>query len=388
MSTINVAPQSGTTGPFFLLNADKAGVPLNLALDSVLFPAGSPPVSIANALFSLSVDPAKHTGLLSIQQNAWKFDGTDLRASVKTAFDDFMVQVDAKEGKGLLTGGTAIVRAAVAGVFPATFAESLYLNYGLLRQGGPDPQTYVDLLPGMRLRVESQVSQFVAPAGTKGGAPNPPLANGYVAGGQAIYDIVETVGPTGATQIGIDAFVAGATVPVVDQAQGGAGGIVDLQGPNRRGRYLRLVYPKTMPSSDSVGSSDVRQNAALLWADDLKTLAQKTQQYYAAAGSVAALFFRGRTLAVPELRCVLNGAPAYVPVGTTIRQLIQRVGTLARVPGVTAETQLKYTRVASIAGQSLFHANSTQVSFTRSTALGPDAYDAPVLAADTCTFTV
>ncbi len=388
---ITVAPQSGATGPYHVFDATHTGA-FSLAVDPVLFSSTTASFSVQNALFQLVLNPAQAgpahplMGAFAVQAGIWTFDGSDLRATVRTAFDDILNQIEAQEGKGLIAGASTIVRAALAVGLPATFAESLYFSYGLVRQASPSAQTYVDITPGMRLRVESQVSQFVAPAGTQGGTPNSPLSNGFVPGSQAVYNVVELAGPSGTTQVGIDAFLAGATVPVVAPNQGGAGGVIDLQSPSLRGRHLRLCYPTTMPSSDSVGSADPRQNVALIWANDLATLALSTAAYYQGT-SAGALFFRGRTVAVPEIACLVNGAPIHVPVGTTVRQVLQQRGALPRVPGAIS-AGLEVTRLAPALGDlrdCAFRVTPAQITFTAGTASLPHPYDVPVLAGDSIT---
>lgn len=390
MSAIVVKPQSAG-GPFFISppNAGAPGAAQSLKVDGVLFSTPGVTFSAANPWFQLAVDGAKRTGTLTITAATWQFDGTALRDSLRTNIDNFLVQVEAREGNGLIPGATSLVRTVLATNTPLTFEESLYVTCGLVRNAGPNAMTYVDLRPGMRLRIDTQASQFVAPANSRGGTLAPPLANGFVAGGQAHFDVTESYTAHG-TQLTLDAYLAGATVPVVDPSLGGAGGICDLLGADRRGRYLRLCYPRRLPGSDSVGSTSLQSSAALLWANDLDTLAKRTLAFYQTSGDVpSAMFFRGRALPVPELCCLVNGAPTYLPVGTTMRQLIQRFAGLPRVPGL-APASFGYSRWApGLDDDSLRYgqlrpqgAGSTPVSFTATSLLGPDAYDLPVLPGD------
>jgi len=395
MSEISVRPQSTAGGPFFISppNASAQGAVQSLKLAAVLLTTPGVSFSAANPWFQLAVDGAKRSGTLSIAAAAWQFDGTALRANLRTYVDDFLLQVEAREAHGLIPGATGLVRAALAANTPISFEESLYVTCGLVRDAGPNAMTYVDLGPRMRLRLDTQASQFVAPASSRGGTLAPPLANGFVAGGQAQFDVVERYTGQG-TQITLDAYLAGATVPVVEPSLGGAGGICDLLGADQRGRYMRLCYPRRLPGSDSVGSTSLQSSAALLWADDLDTLAKRTRAYYQASGDVpSAVFLRGRALPVPELCCLVNDTPTYVSVGTTVRQLVQRFAGLPRVPGLDPAA-FGYSRWApGLDDDSLRYgqlrsqgAGSTAIKFTVSSVPGPDAYDLPVLPGDKLVF--
>ena len=74
-----------------------------------------------------------------------------------------------------------------------------------------------------------------------------------------------------------------------------------------------------------------KNNVTLIGADTLADLYAATTQYLGSGlcaasptNTIACTFFRGRDIVVPEVLFRVNGDPAYVPLGTTVRNLIER----------------------------------------------------------------
>jgi hypothetical protein len=142
----------------------------------------------------------------------------------------------------------------------------------------------------------------------------------------------------------------------VDPNEGGAGGIVDVTGNSYRRPYYRLFYPSKFTSSDSPGAVGDTNNVAVFGADsysDLETATDiyiknvnnvenlKDRDFYGARG--ISTFFRGRVVIVPEILCFVQSVPTYVPVGTTVRQLIERLTSLPMAED-TVICDLEHTR--------------------------------------------
>ena len=374
--------------------------PVSLALDAALFQQEKLPkpgtTLITSALFSLVTGHkgASNTCQLNIDRKVAAFNGQDYRFDVLASFDDFILKVSQSEGGGIRGGTTDLFRKLLANLMPATYAESLYFNYGYFRQSNPQSkppmQSRVDLQAGMRLRLECQFSQLI-PASTD------PLVNGYVAGGQSYFQLVDIPTNTGRPQLGFDAFLGSNISPMVEASSGGLAGIIDLQGALARRRYFRLCYPAQFVKSDSAGFEGTAQNVTFIGADDLDTLNDATRAYFqtgsvSATGAVAA-FFRGRTIAIPEILCFLNGNPIHVPIGTTVRQLFSTFTVLPRLAGFHP-SKFPYVRYApgtsfvKLPDDPIFPSQYRQVLFQGATvASGPlDAFDLPVLAGDGYTF--
>ena len=97
-----------------------------------------------------------------------------------------------------------------------------------------------------------------------------------------------------------------------------------------------MCYPAdSFPGADGGGTVGAAGNVALLGATDLATLAAATTSFYNAgnAGSSLVGYFRGRTVIRAHVPLLVNGTELrYVPVGTTVRQLLEQLRVLPRVP--------------------------------------------------------
>jgi hypothetical protein len=286
-----------------------------------------------------------------------------------------------------------VIRRELAQRLPATFAESLYFHYGFFRKTGDDPQAYVDLQPGMRLRLDSAVSQFIPPS--LAGKDFDPLLNGYVAGGQSFFYITETIAPDGSPRIGFDAFLGASLLPRAQPNRGGASGLADLAGNPHR--YVRLCYPAALSSADAPGRVGPSQSITLLGATTPAVLSAATQEYYRrgnvdASDDVGVAYFRGRAMLIPEIPCLLNDTLVYVPLGTTYRQLLQRFVLVPRISSARLDAMFPFQRYFSTVKRdegSRLRVEQVTVEFVEVDDVGPiDCFDLPVLAADQIKFRI
>jgi len=358
--------------------------------DTPLATGGSNSTDPKGWLFSLGVTQAG-TPQLKVNTDIWIFGTSAYRPNVKLAFDAFMQALEQLEGSALVAGGSTPFQQVLASVVPATFAESLYFRHGVY-QDSVNKQAYTDLQPGMCLRLDLEASQLVFPTSGQLTQYSSPV-NGYVGAGQARTYLVETLDKDGNPRLAFDAYLASSPVPTVSPTSAnGAGGIVDLAGGTYR--YVRLCYPATIAPSEAPGSVTTVNNATLVCANDLATLAAATAGYYntgsVATSGAAGYFFRGRTIPVPEITCFVSGAPVAVPVGTTVRQLVQRYAPLPRLAGVTMpSTYSRYLLASPTGAVGGFPGAYLQVGFAAVTGTSPqDAYDLPVLGQDALTLTV
>ena len=298
------------------------------------------------------------------------------RQSLLDKFDDFLQQTNALEGGLIRPGSLGIIRSLLAHHLSATFAESLYFHYGFFQGTAGKIRSYVDLQAGMRLRVESDLGA-----------------------GQSVYQLVESLRADGTPQLGLDAFFAYTELPKVDTNTGGDTSAIDLASALKLRRFVRLCYPPNMPSSNAAVSQNALERVTLLGADTLADLNFATNDYYQAnaitkTGTLVSSF-RGRIIAIPEIAMLLNGAPIYVPVGTSVRQALSRFTTVPRLAGFrpafpyrrfAADTQYVGDDMQDAYPEDFYHT----VGFQSSTqASGPqDAFDLPVLAGDSYRFNI
>jgi hypothetical protein len=381
-------------GPWFVVyNPDSLviGNPITIPVDHRIFTAQAVTAAstlIDAALLQLQVWPDNlPSGQVVLQGDVWTFTGPGYRSALLTAFDGFLQQAEKLEASTLRPGAADALRALVAPRIPATYAEGLYLSYGVFSQANP-ARGYFDVRPGMRLGLAFEERQFVPP--NLGAAP----LSGFVGGATVTTDVVSLGGPSGAPQLGLDAFFSAVRLPPVPPAAGGAGGIVDLVAAAAGLRHLRVCYPAlSFPGADSAGTVGAAGNAALLGAPDLATLATATSSYYNSgnAGSNLVGWFRGRTVLRAHGPLLVNGTePRYVPLGTTVRQLLEPLRVLPRLTGIVdgnASAALNYQRYLPGLGLTELYASDAYQQMTLAGGDGPDAsgadvLDFPVLAGD------
>jgi hypothetical protein len=386
---VNIA-RDPTTGTLFVYYAPTGSVELTFTLDLVLFIAANLPTVgtklVENQYFTFEVirepsNPQSKAVEVTLAEAVFDFGST--RSAVASAFVDIIAKVEALEGDTVTVGATSVIRSTLALRTPATFAESLLFNYSYLSQGTDTAMAYVDLLPGMRVRIQSQFSQLIPQAPSN-------LTNGYVTAGGAHFDVISTPDEHGKPVLGFDAFLASLSIPATtSDTPGGVGGLIDLKSPAFRRRHLRLCYPRTFPAGNTAGSRSLFEAVALLGADNLVDLIAATTAYYAGqtpGPSVSTAFFRGRTVLIPEVLTFANGAPGYVSVGTTCRNLLGRFALMPRLAGVSVvQFTNRYRRYLPLVA----NAGGTNANdWSRVTTVldaGPppvDVYDFPVLAGD------
>jgi hypothetical protein len=259
--------------------------------------------------------------VVAANSTVWQFSNTPIRA-FSSDFVQFMLLL---EKQGLQPGGAGLIQQAMSQYLPLTFTETLYYRYRFDPVNG-----FIDLTPGMRLRLDYEVHQSIDPSPTN-------YLNGFVGNGTSYLQV--SAAPSGATILtGFNPFLSALQRTAVAPNQGGAAGPIDLSGQAFAYPYYRLFYPKNYPSSDSTGSVGVANNPVILGVSSLADLNTATQAYLTNGNfggvSGASAFFRGRVTITPEVPILLFGQPSYVAVGTTIRQLLSGFTTLPRMTGL------------------------------------------------------
>lgn len=191
------------------------------------------------------------------------------------------------------------------------------VNQGLRYAYGYSTGRRVDLLGGMRLRVEYQNYQFVHPVDRT-------ADNGFISSGVAYYSLNFNIAEG---YLGFDPFISAVPAQLETDNQTVAS-LIDLLHPGYRKPFYRLVYPdKFVSDKGRLGRERV---AALIGANTFSSLEQATTNFLNSSESfssdVALVFFRGRATVVPEIAVFVQEQPLYVSMGTTIRQLAERYG--------------------------------------------------------------
>jgi hypothetical protein len=316
--------------------------------------------------------------------NMWKC-APEARATLMQNYVLFLQNVETNlELAGFLVpGATRRIAGQIADNMVSPPAESAFYRYSLVTGfGAALPIPYVDVLAGMRLRLETETSQFLSPSSTM---------NGYVAAGRSTYYVntVPTAAGNGARVMAFDAFLGSIKSPNV----GGtaptplvAGGLLDLQVPGGARAYWRLFYPAAVQPPSAPGDFAMTDNISLVGAQTLALLNSVTSGFEQSspppppAGNVYAIF-AGRSLVVPEIPVWITPRGQttldYVPVGTTITNIIERYTQVPMVPGQSSITVSRPTA----AGTSFNLAPLT----TGLSAIPTAMFDVPLIPGDTVT---
>jgi hypothetical protein len=365
------------------------GAPLSVPVDARLLLDTTPPAGPVVDVGAFRLESGSNQNWqVTVDKELWSFPGGPYRNDVVTAFTSFLQQVQALEGTRLEVGATEVLRTLLAPRIPATFAESLFFAMGFLAQDNP-PRCYVDLAPGMRLRIDFQQRQFL-PSNFPG-----PLS-GFVGGASVTTTVSSVPRATGGSRLTLDPFLSAARLPALPPSTGGAGGLIDLAATSAAVRHLRLCYPPgAFVDAASGGVATPQGNVTLLGADDLTSLATATTAYYTSGHPSAALvaYFRGRATVVPELPCFVDSSLRYVPLAATFRHVLEPFGVLSRLPnlldvdGVRSISGAYRRHVPGIDVNALFDTQSRflpvrVLDVAGTDATGSDMLDFPVLPRD------
>jgi hypothetical protein len=323
--------------------------------------------------------------------NMWKVEQSARTGpgSLAANFQDLLVWVESTlEMAGVIVpGGTNRIGRTVMDALPLAFAETLSFHYSLSTGLAGGTNAYVDLLPGMRLLLETSVSQFLGPAQAQ---------NGYVSTAAVPLSLGSLPGPDGRRVLAFDPFLGTINAPVVKPIGSPAqvaGGLIDLQAPGQARPHWRLFYPTSMAPPNQPGNAQLVGNVGLLASDTLSQLAAATTAYPKAVSDggsggnpLPTLYyvFLGRAIAVPQVPVWLtaNGQTAvdYVPIGTTIANVVERY---TDPPLDTPGNVVAVLR-------NVYGAKPTSVRFMTATlpAVPLAMYDLPLLAGDGITLTV
>jgi hypothetical protein len=318
----------------------------------------------------------------------WNTDPQD-RQKLATAFAALLSQLEAMEDNGQLRRGTArYVAQRIVDGLPLQLSEALFYRYGFNASSG-----YVDLMPGMRLRIEYGSFQSIG--------PGQPL-NSFTGSGVGYYDIstfLKQANGKFVDTIAFSSYLAANRAPSIAPTSGGASSIIDVQSQHGPRRYYRLLYPKTFISPTYMGNPGVAENVTLVGADTWALIQSVTEDYESGrpiftGADVDAVYFAGRALLIPELLMFVNSVPTWVAIGTTVRNVVERMGHFSFA---TALGDYDAFLMARQYYQMNEQAPSTDTNYLDiilvpltdvTEYFGPDVYELPVIAGDSIQITV
>jgi len=229
----------------------------------------------------------------------------------------------------LLPGGAELLAERLAQGMPLPIDEVPLYRYGY------DPSANaVELTPGMRVRVVN--AGFFAEESTQG--TDATAFTGTGTGSFAVASAPLGSDPTALPDLFLSPFLSPLELQV-DISSGAwkplksvrfAASVLDLVSVNDAEPYLGLVYS---PSTGQVPAIDqpsfkLDENAVLVWGSTPQKLAERIQDLSGgftsdACGTkgVCTVFF-GRAAVIPEIAIYVNGQEVWVPVGTTLRQVL------------------------------------------------------------------
>lgn len=209
----------------------------------------------------------------------------------------------------LIPGVLTLVRNRIAQQIPILVEDTLAYYYDLDRNQGA-----VDLQAGMRLRVDYQNYQFVHPAQSSAN-------QGFVGSGTSYYYLnsYRENDLNRGLIINFDAFLSQIQPYVKSEFDNylGVSSSLDTFKVGYQHPYLRLVYPSQTQSSQ--GSLDPGQVATIMGSASLAALKGENNSF-----DVASFYFRGRATVIPEIALIVQGETIFVPVGTTLKQLMEQ----------------------------------------------------------------
>jgi hypothetical protein len=342
-------------------------------------PNQNDPASQANTYVSITIKA----------NNMWKCAAA-ARAQLMQNFTAFLQAVESTlEIPGLLIpGATFRIGQALADWIPAAPVETLFYRYSLSPGFATGTTAYVDVRPGMQLRLDTQISQLIS--------PDSPL-NGYVSNDSLRINVAGVPGPNGTRLVGFDPFLSTIKSPAIGVSGSPimAAGVIDLQPVSSARSYWRLFYPSTMSPASTPGTLDIASNVVLVGAATLADLNAATNSYPAiGSGSsrpptISFVFF-GRAIAVPEIPITVqvglqSSSLQYVPVGTTIANLAERFTTLPLLPGQQSSLGITVSRRmgGELQNSTTQWLNANVAPYTQNMAAIPAAvWDVPLISGD------
>lgn len=280
-------------------------------------------------LFTLSwaTQGQGQTAQIAIDKGAFEQDAAS-RKTLSQAFGTFREQVieleqrelknsSGRQTSALLPGGAFLLINRAASALNLSYKDSLSYFYNLQHN-----KRRVDLIPGMRLRIEPAGFSFHAPPSRAGHQ-----ANGYATTGTYFLNVNRDRSNTITFNPWSTAILASQVTP--SGASKGIGrqvlGLLDLSGQGMAKKHWRLIWPEQFGGVESASDDpDFQHNVALIGGDTFAELTEATEFYTngTATKNGCCAYLSGRGIVIPEIAVTFNGEAIWVGVGTTLRQVL------------------------------------------------------------------
>lgn len=292
---------AGTDQPQIFLSASTTPEPsITTQIPAIL--AGDQQLTTANGIFSLNQSGENCQLSLNLAGFA--------PSAIRQDYDELLTQLGS-----LGAGAVQVIRRRIAERLPMNYSDLLYYYYGWDIEKG-----FLDLQGGMRLRLDLQNYQFVQ-------ASDPTAHRGYVGSGSLYipvhtYSLAENNG-NHAQLLGFGPFLSQLQMnSSTDITNEGAGGLMDLMKDGNRKAFYRLFFPK-QPSTGLGPERVVTLIGTDTWAEMLQVTADFNPDGNLLPAIGSSFFFRGKAMILPEIQVYVRNQAVYVPVGTTLRQLVE-----------------------------------------------------------------
>lgn len=350
--------------PYIYLSATKAPEATIAAVLPRLFetnPSSALKSPTTKPVFELSQATAESAQLKLNPKNMVDAAGT------RTAFDNLLKKAEADNN--LNAGGLRLLQSRIAERLPLEYDDLLYYHYGW-----DVAQNYIDLHPGMRLRIDFQQYQFVHATEQK-------AKKGFVGGGSIYVPVHSFTEDDGAQYLGFGPFLSRLQAGNRGNlSEDGAGGLFDLVKVGSRKPFFRLFFP-----NEEIPADAPERSVTIVGADRWQDL--PTEIPVENTNNLISFFFRDKAMIIPEIQVFVANREVYVPVGTTMRQLIE---TYANIPEASASAEpnldaflgpdrprrLFHTGPDSTPAYRFLNLNSNSVAHNR------DVFDLPLIKSD------
>ncbi len=221
---------------------------------------------------------------IAADTSVWTFTTASLRTPLQQSYVAFLKALETPPTVGLAGAvpyGISLVQAAIACSMPQTFVEQLYYNFGLSTVPTGLSAGYIDLRPGMILRVSTGDYMNT-------GQNTPPIwLNGYVGASVVDFEIGSYTAGT-AWFVGFDSFLSAlstqgaltVSTPAssTSPTQAGLAGAVDLYFTQFLQPFHRLYFPSTINPPWGFGSNATTGNFTLTAAAKYSSLQTTTAE--------------------------------------------------------------------------------------------------------------
>ena len=263
-----------------------------------------------------------HARVIVQTKNLYTDDPT-ARVRFKQAFAALRQALETLEVKNhcLIPNGATLIAKQIAGSLPLRFDELLHYYYNFDQDA-----RYIDLHAGMRLMVEISAYQFVAPTSMPGSG-----LNGFVPQAAIAYDVLLDE----RYRLTFSPYIRAMQPFQITEANEQVANLIDLAQADSARRHYRLIYPAVMSNSTQIPPATA-QNVTLLGADTLVDLEEATTAYLqrrpmpSTQPPIVYRYFTGRASVIPHMRISVQKELIYVPVGTTLRAILDRYTVLAK----------------------------------------------------------